>query len=498
LSHKHINKLMRTNNKLLVIILCLLAITGISAKEYNASFFGIKQNGTTMNTSAIQRAIDYIHAEGGGTLVFAVGRYLTGTIYLKSDVTLRLKEGAVIVGSLNPYDYNVDNKLSAALIYAEGQNNIGIVGQGVIDGRGRELAYNIQDQIQKGVLKDELKNDRPGKYRPKCIYLRECKNVEIKGIFIKNSCEWVQTYDQCEQVKIDSISVESNAFWNNDGIDIVDCKHLKLLNSYVSAADDAICLKSHDAKTFCDDVEIRNCTARSGASGIKFGTVTSGGYKNIRIINNKVYDTFRSAITIATPDGGNIENVVVDSLKAYHTGNAIFLRICNRWTNGRPVGIMNNITISNMYAEIAADKPDAGYDYEGPTEDQPRNITPAAIMGIEGHDITNVTLKNIHLVFPGGGNPHFAYRGTKPADLDSIPEMEAKYPEFSQFKELPAWGFYIRHAQNVKFENVTLTAKETDYRPAIVIQQAKNISLKKVKYVEPGKKKQQVVKYKTN
>ena len=76
--------------------------------------------------------------------------------------------------------------------------------------------------------------------------------------------------------------------------------------------------------------------------------------------------------------------------------------------------------------------------------------------------------------------------------------MEAKYPEFSQFKELPAWGFYIRHAQNVKFENVTLTAKETDYRPAIVIQQAKNISLKKVKYVEPGKKKQQVVKYKTN
>jgi len=482
--------------KFFFLSLALLGFLQLTAKDYKASMFGIKSNGTTLNTTAIQKAIDYINENGGGRLMFYVGRYLTGTIQLKSNVTIQLDEGAVLVGSTNIYDYNIKNAYTA-LIFAEKEQNIGITGKGVIDGQGRSVAYNLIDQIHNGIIKDELKNDRPATRRPSVIYLRECKNIEITGVMIKNAAFWVQVYDQCQNLKIDHITVDSKAFWNNDGLDIVDCKDVKVTNSFVDAADDGICFKSHDAKSMCENVEVRNCVVRSSANGIKFGTVSSGGYKNFRIINNKVYDTYRSALTIATPDGGIVDNIMVDSLNAYNTGNVIYLRIGARW-NKNHIGSMNNITIQNVYAEVPNTKPDAGYEYEGPIEDLPRNISPASIVGLAGQNITNVTLRNIKIVFPGGGNPNYAYRGLKPADLDSIPEMSAAYPEFSQFKELPAWGFYVRHAKNIIFENMTLTAKVKDYRPAIVLDDVKGATFTGMNYNEPVGKKKQLFVYKSS
>ena len=482
--------------KFIFLSLTLLCFLQLTAKDYNASMFGIKSNGTTLNTTSIQKGIDYISANGGGRLMFYVGRYLTGTIQLKSNVTIQLEEGATLVGSTNIYDYNI-NSPHCALIFAEKEQNIGITGKGVIDGQGRALSYDLIDQIYNGLLKDELKNDRPATRRPSDIYFRECKNVEIVGIMIKNAAFWVQIYDQCQNLKIDRITVDSKAFWNNDGLDIVDCKDVKVTNSFIDAADDGICFKSHDAKSMCENVEVRNCVVRSSANGIKFGTVSSGGYKNFRIINNKVYDTYRSAFTIATPDGGVVENIIVDSLNSYNTSNVIYLRIGARWNKERH-GSINNVTIQNVYAEVPNTKPDAGYEYEGPIEDLPRNISPASIVGLAGQDITNVTLRNIKIVYPGGGNPNYAYRGLKPADLDSIPEMSASYPEFSQFKELPAWGFYVRHAKNIIFENVTLTAKARDYRPAIVLNDVKGVTFTNVKYNEPGGSKKQLHVYKSS
>lgn len=480
--------------KSIILSLALLCFTGVFARDYNASIFGIKSNGTTLNTTSIQKAIDLIHEEGGGHLNFYVGRYLTGTIELKSDVHIILHEGAILVGSTNIYDYNIETP-NTALMYAKNADNISITGLGVIDGQGRDVAYSLIDQVHKGIIDDQLKYDRPANRRPKGIYFCECKNVEISGITIKNTAEWVQVYDQCENLKIDKITVDSKAFWNNDGLDIVDCKDVLVTNSFIDSSDDAICFKSHDATKMCENVEVRNCVARSSASGIKFGTVTRGGYKNFKIINNKVYDTYRSAIAIETPDGGVIENILVDSLYVYNTGNAIFLRIGERWAkNG--VGSMNNITIQNMYAEIPATKPDTGYSYEGPIEDLPRNISPASIVGLPGHDITNVTLRNIEIVYPGGSNPNYAYCGITPADLDGIPEMPDRYPEFSQWKELPAWGFYVRHAKNLTFENVTLTAKEKEYRPAIVFDDVKGATLKNMEYNFPGRGKK-LFKYKS-
>ncbi len=460
---------------------------GVEAKEYNASMFGIKSNGTTLNTRSIQKAIDYIHENGGGTLTFYVGRYLTGSFEIKSNVTIQLREGAILVGSTNPYDYDTCAGW-LALIYAKGAENIGIYGKGVIDGQGRETSYNYIDQIRKEVIKDDLKYDRPAS-RPTLVYFRECTNVKIEGILLKNSAFWVQIYDQCKNMTIDNITVDSKAFWNNDGIDIVDCDGVKLTNSFFDASDDAICLKSHDQNSICQNIEVRNCTARSSASGVKFGTASHGGFKNIKFSNIKVYNTFRSAFTVQAVDGGLAENITVDSLYAYNTGNIIFLRIGNRWDPAKQHSIMNNITISNVYAEVAADKPDAGYEIEGPTEDLPSNIMPCGIVGLPGHDITNVTLKNVTIVYPGGGNPNYAKVGLSGKELDAIPEMPKAYPEFSQFKELPAWGFYIRHAKGITFDNVTLTAKEADYRPAVVLDDVKDSNFKKTTSNAPGKNK---------
>jgi len=485
-------------NLLLVIPLTILLCFQTQAEDYKASMFGIKSNGTTLNTNSIQKAIDFIHEKGGGRLVFYVGRYLTGTIQLKSNVTIHLEEGATLLGSTNIYDYNIEGPRFSSLITAYQADNIGLTGKGVIDGQGRDLAYALLDQVQKGVLKDELVNDRPALRRPKGIYFRECKNVEISGIMVKNAAEWVVVCDQCQNLKIDKITIDSKAFWNNDGIDVVDCKDVVISNSFIDASDDAICFKSHDPSKLCENVVVRNNVARSSANGIKFGTVTSGGYKNFKIVNNKIYDTFRSAITIATPDGGVIDNIFVDSLFAYNTGNAIYLRIGARWNKGR-TGSMNNITIQNMYCEVPNTKPDAGREYEGPIEDLPRNISPASIVGLPGQYISNVTLRNIQIVVPGNSNPTYAFRGIKPADLDSIPEMPAAYPEYSQFKELPAWGFYVRHVKNLHIENVTLTAQGKEYRPAIVLDDVQGAIFSEVKYIEPGAaKKKQVHMYKSS
>jgi polygalacturonase len=479
--------------KILFIVILSAKVLLMQAKDYNASMFGAKSNGTTLNTSSIQKGIDYISENGGGRLVFYVGRYLTGTVYLKSNVTIHLEEGAILVGSTNPFDYE-KNFNWTALIFALDQDNIGITGKGVIDGQGFQVATNLVDMIHKGVVKDPLKYDRPSEtIRPQNIYFRGCRNIVIRDINLRDPGSWNQQYDQCRNLVIDNIRVDSKSYWNNDGVDIVDCDSVVVSNSYFDAADDGICLKSHSADFVCQNVWIRNNTVRTSANGIKFGTVGHGGFHNISIVNNLVFDTYRSAITFAAVDGGFVENIVVDSLRSLNTGNVIFLRIGERRSGKK--GRMNGVTISNVYAEVPATKSDAGYNYEGPVEDLPRNISPSAIVGMPDAMIENITLRNIEIHYPGGGNPHYAKIGLD--ELDKVPEMGASYPEFSMFRELPAWGFYIRHAKGITFENVILVCDKKDYRTAVVLDDVHGATFRKLEVKEPEGKKEPVFHYKS-
>eukprot|EP01132_Coremiostelium_polycephalum_P020851 gene20851-24775_t len=437
----------------LLLLICLQGLT-LFAKDYKASTFGIHSDGTTLNTRSIQFAIDYISANGGGRLVFYVGRYLTGSVYLKSNVTLHLEEGAVLLGSLNPFDY--DRKGFSALVFAFNQQNIGLTGLGIIDGQGKYLARNVIDQIEKGLIKDAYTHSRPSaENRAMLVNFRECKEVTVRGVTFRNSASWTQTYDQCKNLTIDSIRVDNTVYWNEDGVDIVDCEDVKMTNSYIDAADDGICLKSHDATKACKNILISNNKIRSSANGIKFGTVSAGGFVNIKILNNVVFDTYRSAIALEAVDGGYIENVEIDGLQSINTGNLIFLRTGKRWGEGK--SRMNNIRISNVTADIPAKKPDAGYGYEGPEEDDFRHA--------------------------GGGNIQYA---NVPLDkLELIPELPAKYPDFSMFKELPSWGIFAKHAKGLQFSGISMECERKDFRVPVVLDDVQESTFSGLKIKSP-------------
>lgn len=431
--------------------------------------FGAKGDGVTLNTKSIQAAIDSMASLGGGTVIVDSGQFLSGTLYLKSGVTLHLDDKAVLKGSTNPWDYIKDPYCRwTAFIFAVKQHDIAISGNGVIDGRGWEVANNMVQFIHLGLCKDPLKYDRPNEgNRPEIIHFRECENVLIKGVTLKNPASWCQQYDQCRHLVIENITVDAKAYWNNDGLDVVDCSEVLVRNCHIDAADDAYCFKSHSVDGVSENVRVENCVGRSSANGIKFGTVTRGLFRNFQFNNITIYDTYRSAITIASVDGASIENIEVDGLKSLNTGNPIFIRFASR-NKSKNEPYLKDIVIRNVYAEVPFDKPDRGYNYEGPVEDQPRNISPSSIIGVPGLRIRNVRLENVEIRYPGKTDSLYAYRGFDDSTLASIPENEKRYPEFSSWKELPAWGFYLRHADSIVFDNVVLRVDGYDYRPAIV------------------------------
>jgi polygalacturonase len=471
----------------------------LSAKDYDVRDFGGLGDGVFLNSNTIQYAIDYIHTNGGGRLIFYPGNYVTGSIYLKSNVTLQLESGAILLSSTNPWDFVKDENFGCkSMIFAYKQDNIGITGKGMINGLGSTTAVNVANYVYRGLIQDHLYHDRAhDTNRPQNVHFRECNNVTITGITLKDPAGWNQAYEQCKNVYVDDIRVDAKSYWNNDGIDIIDCDGVVIKNSFFDTADDAICFKSQNDNEICQNVVVDNCTGRSSANGLKFGTASRGGFRNFKVTNLTVYDTYRSAITFAAVDGGLIENIVVDGVRSVNTGNVIYLRIGDRRNNGK--SSLKNVTIRNVYAEIPSGKPDAGYSYEGPVQDNPRNVSPASIVGLPGLPIENVTLENIEMVYPGHSDSLYAKRGLTDAELDGIPEMKNAYPEFSQFKELPAWGLYIRHADGITFKNVTFRAKDADYRPAVVLDDVKEANFTGVKVFEPNDKgKKQIFIYKSS
>ena len=458
--------------------------------ELNIISYGAVGDGKTLNTAAIQKAINEVSIKGGGTVIVPKGRFLTGAISLKTGVILNLDFNAVILGSINPFDYIVDNKFMH-FINADNASNIGITGEGTIDGRGRKLALVIDSLYFTGDWDDPLYNHRrhrPVK-RPKLLHFTQSDHIIIDGITAKNSAEWVLDFDRCNQLTINKVTIDSDDYWNNDGMDIGDCRNVKITNCYVNAADDGICLKSHHAGYLNDSIYIANCTVRSSASAIKFGTASVGGFRNVKIENIYIFDTFRSAIALESVDGGILENIEISDITANNTGNAIFIKLGHRNSDGK-VGTLKNVSIKNVVVQVPFGAPDLKYEIRGPELPFFHNTFPASITGLPGRYVENVSLENIRVIYPGRANTGFAHLPLH--RLKDVPENESGYPEFSMFGELPSWGFYVRHVKGLSMKNINLKVLEYDFRPAFVFDDVKDLHLNRIR-IEDKKKSEQVI-----
>lgn len=462
-------------------------------KDFVITAYGAKPGGD-INTMAFQQAIDAAAAAGGGTVIVPAGRFVTGTIELKSNVQLRIEKGGILEGSDKRKEYGLTH---LALITAVKQHHISIAGSGIVDGKGRELMKDIFKRLEEGTLTDpDWKTNRPRENnRASLIYFEECSDIKITGATFKDASAWVTHYERCRNITIDSIRLESTAYWNNDGIDIVDCKNVRITNSFIYSADDGICLKSARREDYCDSIYIENCIIRSSANAFKLGTGSRGGFKNITIRGLTVYDTYRSAIALEAVDGGFLENVDIRHVTATNTGNAIFIRSGHR-NSDTTYSRISNIYISDVKVEVPAGKPDKGYELEGPLLKYPpgmapsggklvsvspwnlhanepgaivypHNVFPSAICGLPGHDVENVRLENIAITYAGGADKEVNF--FPPDSFQLVTEAEKDYPEFSMFGEVPAWGFYIRHVKGITLKNIMLANKKEDYRPCLLV-----------------------------
>ena len=465
-----------------IIVMFLLSIgTAMPAwgqKQLTTAGMSIPADGKTVCTQQLQQAIDAIAKNGGGRLVFTKGSYLTGGLMLRSGVELHLEEGATLLGSTNPYDYqsiciahssdNRNDNAAMALIMADGADHISITGSGTIDGQGLQLALNIDSLHHTGERIDPNYNQRRQRpsetARPKLFFLYGCKNVTVEGVKLRSSANWGLSLHLCQQVQLQHLDIENRAYWNNDGIDLTDCQHVLVADCHINSADDGVCLKSYHADSECYDIEIARCNIRSSASAVKFGTASWGGFRKVYVHDIKVSDTFRSAIAIESVDGAQIDSVLVEHVEAHNTGNPIFMRLGQR--AGDRKGSLRNVVIRDLTCQVPFGRPDEAYDLRGPEVDFFHNPFPSSICGIPGNCIEHITLQDIKIIYPGRATKGMAYIPLW--RKHNVPEQIGKYPEFTMFGELPAWGFYLRHVRDITFKNVQLSVADDDFRPAIV------------------------------
>jgi len=447
-------------------ILSMLMPLSLLAKDYNIVDYGAKNDTTVLSTEALQQCIDRCSADGGGRVVVPAGNFKTGTIILRSNVNLHLEHGATLYGSTDLKDYRrvKTNYVSLRthvetiqLIFADSIENVSISGFGTIDGRGRsfkKLSWN-----------DE------GITRPHLLRFVQSRDITVKDVTLRNSGCWMQHYLACDRVRIDGIKIFNRNNYNNDALDLDGCHDVVVRGMIADSDDDGITLKSTSPR-LCENITISDCVVSSHCNAVKLGTETNGGFRNINIHGIVVMPSSdqqekffgqwigSSAISLEIVDGGILENVNVSDFTVEGTESPIFIRLGNR---GRGyiaedldagkivpinhVGRINGIHLSNIQIHHAGSMG-------------------CSITGLPGYPVENITLDHITLHHKGG---------IADADLKAIAdavkdEKEKEYPESTMWGNLPAKGFFVRHAKNIRFSNIDIRTDEPDARPAFVTE----------------------------
>jgi polygalacturonase len=423
----------------------------IPARVFEIDKYGAVGDGRTLNTAAIQRAIDACSASGGGVVLFPRGDYVTGTIDLKSGVMLEVAGDARILGSTNLKDYPdrvakrktvMDTLMDIrhSLIFAEGVERVGLRGPGTIDFRGAITNFPGKETISK----------LPG--RPFGMRFIDSSQIVVENINLRNSPSWMQSYLNCEDCIFQKINNENQSNWNQDGLDIDGCRRVIVRDCFFNVYDDGVCIKGQSLRP-TEDILIENNTIYSKCNSLKIGTDTQGDFRSIYARNLVLggppeglpileKSPTESGITLATVDGGDVEDILITNATINRASCPIFLRVGAR---GRLMPGMPQARIGKFRRVVIEDVKGSDNGGQG-----------SFISGIEDGLVEDVVIRNVNLAMSGGVK----------AQPKHVREDIRGYPDAHQFENpLPAFGFWIRHARNIHFYNITVTPAKSDARP---------------------------------
>ena len=402
--------------------------------HFDPRSYGAKADGVTFDTEAIQKAINAC-AGTGGSVVLGPGRFLTKPLELRGGMTLHLEKNAVLLGSPAIEDYPVllppqptSEALCRSLIYACNADGLVIEGDGEIDGQCKQM--NMPAELKKWGTESK---------RPSLMRIFRSKDVIVRKITLRNPCMWTQIYSECDNLLVDSVTVDAPPDCVNlDGMDVCDSKDVVIRNCDVRSEDDSICLKSHSTRGLQNILIENNRIHCYRANAIKLGTATVGPVSNVVIRNNRVDYALLGGLTIASVDGSVVRDVVVQGLDLYEVGQPIFVRLGHRSTSN-PVGSIDGVRLERVCA----------YKTHNKTSGE------SSITGIPGARVRNVLVKDCRLEMPGA--------------LQTIPvpakEEPQHYPQSDMFKNTPGYAFFVRNADGVVFQNVTAAKLAPDVRP---------------------------------
>lgn len=427
----------------------------------------------------LQQAIDERSAAGGGVVSVSAGMHEFRPIELKSGVTLRLEKGAVLKASTNICEYPVRDG-SPVLIGAYDATNVAVIGEGVIDGQG----HAFKDR-------EGLAGESQPVAVPVLMRFSRCRDVRLEDFSFRQAAAWGIHLRNSDGVIVRRVKAFSHINCSNDGID-VESRNVLIEDCELDTDDDALVIKSESDPSFdIYNVEVRNCTFRSCCNAIKFGTGSYGLWRDVDIHDCRVERATRSwrfdwrkpsrewpqpnenfpkampgvtnaitglaAIALEVVDGGRMEDVKVRNIDIRDgVQTPIFVRLGRRHAPSAGMeSYLRNVLIENV---------------RGVAESR----IACSITGVPGLRPQNITLRNVDLTFPGGGTKEDAAKMPR--------ECEADYPDCYMFDQdpLPAWGFFIRHADGVRFENVNLRLRAADERKMFVREDVNDFNFRNV------------------
>ncbi|MBV8904087.1 MAG: right-handed parallel beta-helix repeat-containing protein, partial [Acidobacteriia bacterium] len=433
---------------------------------YNVRDFGAKGDGKTLDTKAIQSAIDDCFAAGGGTILLPEGKFLTGTIELKSNVTLHIAASGELTGTTDGTQYHAvdaiplsgDSTLEDgnwAHIFAVNAKNVTIEGPGLIDGKG--IAFHPP---HRGAIPP---SGIGGNRRPYTLLFYKCKNLRIRYLDLIRSAYHCIRVIQSDRVYIDQIYIHNRVNGNNDGFHFISARHVTISNCIVESQDDACALFGN-----CRFVTITNSSFSTRWSVFRFG---GGEAENITVSNCLLYQVYGCPIKFHGGPGSRFENIAFSNLVLDDVTGPIHLHlgpptpraanqppIANE-TSGRPPAVARNISFSNIRGSVTTN-PGELPDFPFASNYRPGEGHSCITLNCVGDAvIENISFDAIHLTFGGGGTAEEAARR-------DLPQIAGEY---FMLGPMPAYGFYARKVTGITLQNVRFQLKMPDARPALIL-----------------------------